>query len=246
MIERFPVIHKKRRASALVASLVLSTGAISCSAQHETREPTPHPAPNIPTNVEVVKVSTDDVLRSLGSLAIKGRAPKTGYSRDQFGNNWTEVGQCDTRDRILRRDLTQIVVDDKCEVQSGKLQDPYTNVSIDFIQGSKAADHSVDIDHVVSLSDAWQKGAQGFTPQRRVQFANDGLNLLATKASVNRSKGDGDFATWKPGTKTAQCNLAARQILVKDRYELWVTQAEHDDMTRALNTCPDQVFSLPQ
>jgi hypothetical protein len=30
----------------------------------------------------------------------------------------------------------------------------------------------------------------------------------------------------------------ARQIAVKVKYQLWVTQAEHDAMARVLATCP--------
>jgi len=42
----------------------------------------------------------------LETLAVKGRAPKTGYSRDQFGAAWADVDHngCDTRNDILKRE----------------------------------------------------------------------------------------------------------------------------------------------
>jgi len=47
----------------------------------------------------------------LETLPVKGRAPKTGYARDQFGVAWADVDHngCDTRNDILKRDLTAIV-----------------------------------------------------------------------------------------------------------------------------------------
>ncbi|WP_397321065.1 hypothetical protein [Paenarthrobacter nicotinovorans] len=46
-------------------------------------------------------------LTDLQSIPIKGRAPKAGYSREQFGPRWADVDRngCDTRNDILRRDL---------------------------------------------------------------------------------------------------------------------------------------------
>jgi hypothetical protein len=98
----------------------------------------------------------------------------------------------------------------------------------------------VDVDHVVALADAWQKGAQQLSPARREVFANDPLELLAVSSTANRIKGDGDAATWLPSNKAFRCDYVARQIAVKQKYELWVTQAEHDAMARVLSTCPGQ------
>jgi hypothetical protein len=49
--------------------------------------------------------------RYLRLLPVKGRAPKTGYTRDQFGQAWADVDRngCDTRNDILKRDLTSII-----------------------------------------------------------------------------------------------------------------------------------------
>lgn len=105
-----------------------------------------------------------------------------------------------------------------------------------FVRG-----HSkVDIDHVVALSDAWQKGAQQWDRTKRTDLANDPLNLLAVDSSTNRSKGDGDTATWLPAYKPSRCPYVARQVAVKKKYALWVTGAEKDAMKRVLSGCPSQ------
>src|SRR5262249_41891366 len=75
-------------------------------------------------------------LAKLETLAVKGRAPQTGYSRDAFGPPWTDDvnvpgghNRCDTRDDILRRDLTDRT-SRGCAVLSGTLHDPYTGTTI--------------------------------------------------------------------------------------------------------------------
>jgi Protein of unknown function (DUF1524) len=176
-------------------------------------------------------------LAALKRLAVKGRAPKTGYDREQFGGDWTSVDGCDTRSQILARDLHSMayLAGDTCEIATGVLRDPYTGRAIRFRFGGAS---EVDIDHVVALGDAWQKGAQQWSHRRRVRFANDPLNLLAVDASANRQKGDGDAATWLPSRKRFRCSYVARQIAVKRRYRAWVTAAERDAMARVLARCP--------
>lgn len=185
----------------------------------------------------------------LATLSIKGRAPKTGYDRAQFGQAWLDVDRngCDTRNDILKRDLTGITYTNSvpCKVQTGTLADPYTGKTISFVRGSGTSS-AVQIDHVVALSDAWQKGAQQLTAEQRTAFANDPLNLQATDGPTNQQKGDGDAATWLPPNKPFRCEYVARQISVKATYGLWVTQAEHDAMARILGDCSGQLAPTDQ
>lgn len=176
----------------------------------------------------------------LGTLTIKGRAPKTGYTRDQFGPGWGEIQNCDLRNYILVRDLRSETVDPReCIVTSGILVDPYSAKEITFTRGAESSD-DVQIDHVVALSDAWQKGAQQLTYDQRVALANDPLELLAVDGGLNQAKGDGDAATWLPPNKAYRCEYVARQIAVKKKYSLWVTRSEYDAMAFILKQCPDQ------
>jgi len=98
----------------------------------------------------------------------------------------------------------------------------------------------VDIDHMVALSDAWQKGAKYWDAGKRIALANDPLNLLSVDASTNRSKGDGDTATWVPPNKAYRCAYVASQVAVKKKYGLWVSAAEKAAMEKVLKTCPGQ------
>lgn len=180
----------------------------------------------------------------LGTLEIKGRAPKTGYSRGQFGGSWSSIDNCDMRNYILSRDLTATrFVPPSCKVASGTLLDPYSNKTIAFSRGAETSD-DVQIDHVVALSDAWQKGAQQLSYEQRVRLANDPLELLAVDGSLNQAKADGDAATWLPPNKAYRCQYVARQIAVKKKYSLWVTRSEYDAMAGILASCPQQ--TVPQ
>lgn len=182
-------------------------------------------------------------LSLLDELETKGRAPKTGYSRSMFGSGWASRSGCDTRNLILYRDLEAVVVDDKCRVMSGTLLDPYTGRLIKFKRGQDTSS-LVQVDHVVALSDAWQKGAQRLSSKQRVELSNDPLELLAVEGAANQQKGDGDAATWLPSNKSFRCQYVARQVAVKQKYNLWVTQAERDAMKRVLDRCPGQLIPV--
>lgn len=184
----------------------------------------------------------------LESLPLKGRAPKTGYKRAQFGKAWADVDRngCDTRNDILGRDLKDKKFKARtknCKVMSGTLQDPYTGKTIRFKQGKKTSS-KVQIDHVVALSNAWQTGAQQISAGQRKQMANDPYNLLAVDGPSNQQKSDGDAATWLPKKKSYRCSYVSRQIGVKHKYGLWVTKAEKAAMQRVLASCPTQTVPV--
>jgi hypothetical protein len=174
---------------------------------------------------------------SVDQLVVKGRGVKAGYSRAAFGPAWADVDRngCDTRNDVLARDLTQEAFRrGTCVVLSGVLDEPYTGRTVRFV---KARAFEVQIDHVVALSDAWQKGAAQWGPQQRLAFANDPLNLLAVDGRANQAKGDSDTASWLPPYKPSRCAYVSRQVAVKLKYRLSVTRAERDAMARVLWGC---------
>ena len=190
------------------------------------------------------KTESEDgsALKALQTLPVKGKAPKTGYTRTQFSNGWELRGECDMRNIILRRDMVEVQMNEDCKVLSGVLEDPYTGTRINFTRGASTSD-DVQIDHVVALSNAWQTGAQLLNHEQRQAFANDPLNLIAADGTANQQKSDGDAATWLPPNKSFRCQYVARQIAVKQAYSLWVTPAELGAIENVLEGCPKQ--SLP-
>ena len=183
-------------------------------------------------------------LAVLETLPVKGRAPKTGYSRDMFGQRWADVDRngCDTRNDILKRDMTSIVYKAKtrnCVVLSGTLIDRYSGETINFVRG-EVSSMEVQIDHVVALSNSWQTGAFKLSISQRTALANDPLNLFAVKGRLNLQKSDGDAATWVPPMKSFRCAYVAQQIAVKAKYSLWVVAPEKAAMLAILAQCPTQ------
>lgn len=190
----------------------------------------------------VAEASAPLATEILSKLEIKGRAPKTGYSRDEFYSSWPTIDGCNLRQRIIKRELGEsaILGDDNCTVISGEFDEPYTGSHLVFYQKSDLSS-GVQIDHIVALSDAWQKGAQYKTKEERYALATDPLNLLAVDASTNQGKSDGDAATWLPPNKKFRCAYVARQVSVKYKYDLWVTEAEYAAIVKVLETCPNEV-----
>jgi hypothetical protein len=237
-------IGRKKKAAYLSASLMIgSTGLAGCSPQTSAEKP----ACVYTEKSHEIIITTEQAVRCLGALAIKERSPKTGYSREEFGGGWDSVDGCTTRETILERDLVNQVRDTKdCKVMSGILHDPYTGMTINFVRGESTSSR-IQIDHVVPLSDAWQKGADTshMDGATRKRFANDTLNLLAVDGPTNEKKGDGDAATWLPPVKAFRCDYVARQVIVKSRYNLWTTDAEHTRIGQLLDDCPGQVMHLP-
>jgi hypothetical protein len=185
--------------------------------------------------------------QALATLVVRGRGPLTGYSRDAFGQAWADVDHngCDTRNDIMRRDLTAKVFQkgSTCVIASGLLADPYSGSLMKFLQGNTTSS-LIQIDHVVPLANAWVSGAQAWPAARRLTYANDPLVLLAVNGSLNSAKGAGDAATWLPPNRSDWCSYVARQIAVKAAYQLSVTAAEKVAMQKILGTCPMQ--KLPQ
>lgn len=240
-LEKEPVAKGKlffRFLKVVAVSAVLAIGI------YETTLKTHDVNDNSTTNLPAVVASPAS--EALKTIEIKGRAPKTGYTRDQFGSGWENVNGCDTRNRILARDMTNVTYAQTtdvvvCKVETGTLNDPYTGKVIMFTRGATTS-ADVQIDHVVALSDAWQKGAQQLTPAQRIQLANDPLELLAVDGPANQAKSDGDAATWLPSNKAFRCTYVARQIAVKKKYNLWVTRSEYDTIANILNSCPGQLL----
>jgi hypothetical protein len=219
-----------------VAAVLLA----ACAASPRTSTTTSASVSTTTTSVTIV----GSALAGLDSLPIKGRAPKTGYSRAEFGPAWADVDHngCDTRNDVLARDLQDITFrpgTHDCVVITGHFDEPYTGQQMEFV---KEKAYEIQIDHVVALGDAWQKGAQQLSAEERKFFANDTLNLLAVNGSANESKGDGDAATWLPPYRPFRCAYVARQIAVKVKWRLWMTAAEADASRRVLARCPEETL----
>lgn len=253
-LTKFP--HKYRRLIATLSVLVGLIIFVAINAENFDQEIMPESIASeyVDTGEDSGSLSSDqtkqnagenasDSLRALtvlSRLEIKGRAPKTGYTRLQFYKSWPDVNGCGLRQRIIKREFGETAkLDEKCNVVGGGFIEPYTGKQMIFTTKAEIS-KSIQIDHVVALSDAWQKGAQNLDKESRFQFATDPLNLLAVDSSANMQKSDGDAATWLPKNNSFRCQYVARQISIKYKYHLWVSQAEYDAMRNVLVKCPNE------
>ena len=228
-----------RRSAVAEPSAPTDTSTAKNPRQHQTPSQESEPSASASSTLEP-EAGSGTALAALSVLSVKGRAPMTGYDRDRFGPAWLDADRngCDTRNDILGQSLQAVTLEDNnCVVAAGAYDDPYTGAWIDYWQGNGAL---IDIDHVVSMGNAWTTGAFSWHIKQRAAFANDPLNLLPADAGTNRQKGDGDAATWLPPNESFRCSYVSRQVAVKSKYDLWLTAPEKAAIARVLSSCPDQ------
>jgi hypothetical protein len=216
----------------------------------ETPAPTGDAA-TVARQVNGTKTEFRKALATLGTLAVKGKAPKTGYDRDAFGTPWSDSAGdspyvhngCDMRNDVLARDLINETIKPNthnCVVLTGVLPyDPYSgqiNRPFDTSKGT-SGDYALDAEHVVALEDAFTSGAWAWTPERRAAYANSPLVLTMVNPHDNRAKGGSNAAEWLPPNKPYRCAYVSRQIRIKSEWALSVTPAEKAAMVGILDGC---------
>lgn len=162
------------------------------------------------------------------------------YDRDYFGQRWADVDRngCDTRNDILRLWMTDTTFKPgthDCVVLTGTLVDPFGGATIPFTRGQGTSE-AVQIDHLWPLSAAWQRGADTWTDEKRLQFANDPLNLTPVDGPLNQSKSDSG-PEWMPPNAGYRCTYAARMVLVATSYQLELTAQDRCALETVLGRC---------
>ena len=185
--------------SLLAAAVVLGgcDGSLSTGLSHALTGPPP----------ASVVAGASTASTALGTLRIAPDGPLTGYSRAEFGDGWArQADGCTSRvDALLRHgtDITRT----GCKVTAGRWYSAYDGITL-------TAASLAQIDHLVPLAEAWRTGAAGWSPVRRVAFANDvDRELLPVSIHANESKGDGAPPAWEPQV-TDRCEYAQQWITI--------------------------------
>ncbi|WP_431902468.1 HNH endonuclease family protein [Micromonospora chalcea] len=208
-----------RRAAAITVAALAAAVLAAVNAQPASATP-----PGIPSRATAQS--------QLNALTVAAQGSMAGYSRDLFPHWITITGACNTREQVLKRDGTSVVVDSSCAATSGRWYSPY-----DGATWYAASD--VDIDHVVPLAEAWRSGANSWTTSRRQSFANDLTRpqLIAVTDNVNQAKGDQDPSTWQPPLTSYRCTYSKMWITVKYNWGLTLQSSEKSALQSMLNTC---------
>lgn len=213
--------------------LIAPTTPITAPASPEIQPPAETPA-------EPVTAEASQALTALEQLAI-AQPIQTPYNEKAFGPRWADIDRngCDTRNDVLKRDLVDVTTKPgtrDCVILTGVLHDPYTGQSINFTRGV-ATSSDVQIDHVIPKAWAWRQGAADWDQEKRTQFANDPLNLLAVDGTTNTSKNDRGPSLWMPPVESYHCLYAERFVQVLDTYDLSVSPEDHAALQGELSSC---------
>ncbi|AZT86066.1 HNH endonuclease (plasmid) [Marinobacter sp. NP-4(2019)] len=122
----------------------------------------------------------------------------------------------------------RFTTDRRCRVVTGRWISPFSG---NVIQNASEA----DIDHVVPLKWAWDRGANHWSDANRERFANDPVNLLPVEASLNRSKGARGPMEWLP--PSGQCGYVARFSRITKKYRLEPQPTETEWIKDFLRRC---------
>lgn len=160
------------------------------------------------------------------------------YDRAFFGQEWYDVDKNGrgTRDDVLAAQLHDVDYDLNGNVASGAFTDPYTGLPVEYVRAREEADPVV-VDHVVSLWEAWATGAWDWTPEERLAFANDPINLVVTTYEINEVKGPQNAARWHPTTHVEECLFAIRVVATKSKYGLEIHGKDREYLRGVLAGC---------
>tara|TARA_B100001105_G_scaffold252706_1_gene244818 strand:+ start:865 stop:1584 length:720 start_codon:yes stop_codon:yes gene_type:complete len=155
------------------------------------------------------------------------------YRRSAFGHGWDDAdGDCQNSraEALIASSSTPVrfASDNRCRVVAGRWISPFTG---NVIQNSQ----DIDIDHVVPLKWAWERGADTWTSKKRETFANDPVNLWPVELGLNRSKGAQPPNEWLP--PAGHCGYVTRFLRIVKRYGLKPSERESQWLSTFVSSC---------
>ena len=210
--------------------------------QPDTPRPTPtltpipeQPStPNLSLTPTVIETPVNSLLIQLNTLSLAPESAVSDYDRSEFPHWDDEDGDgMNTRLEVLAVE----------KISGVGWYSRWDGVWYEGEGGLSAP--SFDIDHIVSLNEAWYSGASEWDPYDRDIFADDVINLVAVSASSNRSKGARDAGEWLPSDPDGRCFLAIRVIQVKSKWELSVDQVEYEALRILIENCGSDIPQIP-
>ena len=162
--------------------------------------------------------------------------PTVPYRWILYGD-WIDAdGDCQDTDQevLIAESLLLVTLDaDECRVVTGLWLDPYT--------GQHFTDPGdLEIDHLVSLREAHDSGADRWTAERREAFTNDlgfSDSLIVVSRPAKRSKRGRDPAEWLPPDPAFHCDYVRAWVAVKEYWQLEADPAEAQAISAVLAAC---------
>ena len=140
--------------------------------------------------------------------------------------------RCSPFDRKSQYPYPQSVEDEIVRSMGGKVYGPYTGRYF-------KTDSETDIEHIVSVSEGHDSGLCKATPEVRIAFATDPLNLTLAAPNVNRCGAGGkcgyDGGEWLP--ERNKCWFSHSVVAVRKKYGLTIDRAEATSLEEVMSNC---------
>ena len=116
-----------------------------------------------------------------------------------------------------------------CVVRTGEWLDEYTGKTFKVAV-------QVDIDHVIPLMYAHTHGGDRWPAEKKLQFANDPLNLMLVEKSEIRKKNERGPDRYLP-RKEFQCEYAGMWQAIADNYDLDIDRRDENTINKIMEDC---------
>lgn len=173
------------------------------------------------------------LLSQLAALIGEPAPNRPQYDRDSFNEGEDLDGDCiRTRHEVLIEEATDPVTMSVsgCSVAVGGWYDLFT-------ARSTTDPRDLQVDHVVSLSDAWHSGAWTWSSGRKTEFSNDLSNLNAIWGSENQRKSNLGPSQYVPLNESQTCAYLVQYAEVKVAWRLSITTADYEATAAGLENC---------
>lgn len=173
-------------------------------------------------------------------LSNNSRDQELFYLEDDWPH-WMLIGGCqNVRTQILEATSSVPVTwtnPRHCEIREGNWNDPYSGD--EFVRAAR-----LEIDHIIPPAYANAANGYQWSDEKRMQFANDPLNLIPVSRDSHREKRDRGIGNWRPDEKTFHCQYAAAWRDVSTKYDLDLFQRDRSRMNTILKDCdiPERDF----
>lgn len=174
----------------------------------------------------------DELVDRLTSLAGDPDPTRPQYDRDAFSERADLDGDClDSRHEVLLAEaLSPTMSGNGCTVIAGDWYDPYTDEW--FVDPA-----DLQLDHVVSLGDAWRSGAWLWSDSDRELFSNHPANLNVVAGAENQRKADDGPASYSPANERQRCAYLVQYGAVKAAWGLTITRQDLDALVAGITAC---------
>lgn len=117
-----------------------------------------------------------------------------------------------------------------CVVRTGEWLDEYTGKVFEVAV-------QIDVDHVIPLMYAHTHGGDRWSPQTKLQFANDPLNIMLVEKREIRRKSSRGPDRYLP-REEFQCEYVRLWEALAERYDLQLGTRDRSSIERVLRDCP--------